>query len=66
MKKTLSLLLVLLLAFGLVAACVTTASAATAGTVKLSSGTMRVRKTASTSAAVVDTLSNGDQVSILA
>ena len=66
MKKKLSLLLVLLMAFGLVAACVTTAAAATPGTVKLSSGTMRVRKTASTSAAVVDTLSNGDAVSILA
>lgn len=66
MKKTLSLLLVLLIAFSMVAAClITTASAAATGTVKLSSGTMRVRKTASTSASVVDTLRNGDKVSVL-
>lgn len=64
MKKILSLLLVMMTVFGLVAACITTASAAASGTVTLESGTMRVRKTASTSASVVDTLKDGDSVTI--
>ncbi|MGI6193726.1 MAG: SH3 domain-containing protein, partial [Christensenellales bacterium] len=64
MKKTLSLLLALMMAFSLVAVLPTAAAAATKGTVKLSSGTLNVRKTASTSAAVVDKVKNGDVVTV--
>lgn len=66
MKKTLSLLLALMMAFSLVAVLPTAAAAATKGTVKLSSGTLNVRKTASTSAAVVDKVKNGDVVTVTA
>jgi uncharacterized protein YgiM (DUF1202 family) len=67
MKKTFSLLLALIMAFSLVAVLPTSAAAASyKGTVKLSSGTLNVRKTPSTSAAVVDKLRNGDTVTVSA
>jgi len=66
MKKTLSLLLALMMAFSLVAVLPTAAAAATKGTVTLQSGTLNVRKTASTSAASVDKLKNGDVVTVTA
>ena len=67
MKKTLSLLLALIMAFSLVAVLPMSAAAASyKGTVKLSSGTMNVRKTPSTSASIVDKLKNGDTVTVTA
>lgn len=67
MKKTLSLLLALIMAFSLVAVLPMSAAAATyKGTVKLNSGTMNVRKTASTTASIVEKLKNGDSVTVTA
>lgn len=66
MKKTLSLLLALIMVFSLVAVLPMTAAADSKGTVKLTSGTLNVRKSASTSAASVDKLQNGDTVTVKA
>ena len=65
MKKTLSLLLTVIMLMGVIFAAIPV-SAAASGTVKLSSGSLNVRKTASTSAAVVDKVYNGDKVTVLA
>jgi len=67
MKKSLSLLLALMMVFSLVAVLPMSAAAASyTGTVKLSSGTLNVRKTPSTSAASVGKLSNGNTVTVTA
>ncbi len=67
MKKTLSLLLALIMAFSLVAVLPVGASAASyKATIELGSGTLNVRKTASTSASVVDKLRNGDSITVSA
>ena len=65
MKKAVSLLLVVVLAMTAVFALASTAMAATPGTIKLSSGTLNVRKTASKTASIVTKLSNGDSVDII-
>ena len=65
MKRTLSLLLTVIMLMGVLFAALPVSAAAT-GTIELSSGTLNIRKSPSKSAAKVGTLRDGDEVTVKA
>lgn len=65
MKRTLSLLLTVIMLMGVLFAALPVSAAAT-GTIELSSGSLNIRKSPSTSAAKVGTLRDGDEVTVKA